>query len=190
MFYKKKNFKFIVVSFVVFLSGCQVSEGLKVFNGFDMKKSETYIDTTDSENISRVRFIGNITGTSIKQEGEEAYRYIVPHTWRGFYNDTKDIGMPKVSNRKADYEDYYFEIKVKAVPTTFFIGTDQTYRGRCMQEIGVNLASGKDYDINFVTDTKKGICIINVNEVIKDESTGAYTLKPVEFEKVKPSYIK
>ncbi|CUZ03086.1 hypothetical protein [Serratia marcescens] len=163
-----------VMASIFLISGCSV------LNGFKVKGVETYQEPTDVKNISRVRFISNVTGTRIKPLGSESYNSLVYYGVWGHYNSTRDIGIPKISYRKSDYEGYYYEVKVKSGVAEFIINTDSTFRGVCMTRFEFVLLSGKDYDINFNANESRDSCRLYVSEIARDESTGLLVLKPVE----------
>lgn len=168
----------LVVSSAVALTGCAMFKSANKA-GFPT----TYVEPTDTSNTARVRFISNITGTGIKPPGSNLSYVIVYHGIFGFYNQTQDIGMPKITYRKNDYKGYYFEIKALAGATEFHIRTDPTLRGSCHARFIVDLVKGRDYDINFDTSESKSSCKLHVSEIVKDDGTGVYILKPVDFVK-------
>ena len=173
----KKNI-FLIVS-VLLISGCSV------FNGFNVKKPKTYEEPTDRSDVSRVRFIGNITGTGVRTFGSEYYDSLVYDGVWGHYNSTKDIGIPKIPYRKSDYDGYYYEVYIKAGRTRFIIRTDSTLRGSCLTMFEIELIKGKDYEINFNPNESRSNCILHTNEIIKDEKLGVYTFKKINVKDVK-----
>ncbi|CFQ63087.1 Uncharacterised protein [Yersinia frederiksenii] len=138
----------------------------------------------EGNNIARIRFVSNVTGTSIKAKEDNIDRELVPHTALGFYNDTRDISMPKLSYRQQDYKSYYFEVRVKPQPIIISITTDATFRGQCQMSVLFTPEAGKDYDVNFDTGERIGKCIFHLNQIVTDPSTSVAILKPVQFKKV------
>ncbi|MFJ5373007.1 hypothetical protein ACIPTP_10760 [Pectobacterium versatile] len=171
----------ILISATISLSGCRAIE-----NSFADRP--IYQEPSDTQNVSRIRFIKNIRGTQIKQKGySKTYTQITPFSWRGHINATRDIGMPKISYRKDDYNDYYFETRIKSVPTLIYIQTEATSRGSCHSMFFIKPEAGKDYDMNFDITTDRSRCFMHFNEVVKDGTSGIYILKPAPY-KISPSF--
>lgn len=174
MFFKKFKLVMIVCALTPFISGCSILKGL------EMRTPETYKEPTTLTDVSRVRFIGNVTGTGIRPYPSEDYYSLVYHGVWGYYNSTKDIGMPKISYRKSDYEGYYYEVYVKSGRTRLIIRTDATLMGTCTVMFEVKLEKGKDYEFNYDPHASRDSCVLHANEIVKDESMGVYTLRMIE----------
>lgn len=169
-----------LITLCLFLSGC------KSFGGLIKSKHDALVYSEPSqstEQLARIRFVGNVTGTSLVQKSDTVKKdhYLVPHTMLGFYNETRDIGMPKISYRPQDYKGYYFEIRVKPEPTYVNIMTDYGSYGRCSTTFLINPEPGKDYDFNYDQNENNRICIPHFNEIVKDPTTGVTVLKPATF---------
>lgn len=136
--------------------------------------------------ISRIRFVSNITGTAITLKEDNIARDLVPHTALGYYNDTRDIGMPKLSYRPQDYKGYYFEIRVKPQPMIIRIYSDKTDQGSCSAAFLVVTEAGKDYDVNLDPHEKFTKCVFHFSEIITDPTTGVVILKPLPFKMANP----
>ncbi|WP_315707759.1 hypothetical protein [Brenneria uluponensis] len=175
--YMAKILHFILILAAISLSGCKAIE-----NSFGDRP--IYQEPSDTKNVSRIRFIKNIRGTEIKQKGySKTYTNITEFSWRGYVNKTRDIGMPKISYRKDDYNDYYFETKIKSVPTLIYIQTESTVAGSCHGMFFIKPESGKDYDMNFDITESRTKCIMHFNEIVKDGTTGVYILKPAPYKR-------
>lgn len=166
---------------------CSCLAGCRSFGelGKSARDPLVYSEPTQSdENISRIRFVSNVTGTCIVQKShtDRKERCLVPHTMLGFYNETRDIGIPKITYRPQDYKGYYFEIKIKSEPTFVFIKTDNGPRGRCMTNFLIKPEPGKDYDFNYDQYENKKICVLHFNEITRDPTTGVTLLKPASYE--------
>ncbi|WP_312118305.1 hypothetical protein [Pantoea vagans] len=166
---KYLSFTFLSISL---LSGCSA------FN----YSAPLYKDPVgEKSNLARIRFIGNVTGTSISTKENTADQQLVPHTSFGYYNDTRDIGMPKISYRQNDYKNYYFEVYAKPGQTIFHILTDDTDQGSCSTSALVNLEAGKDYDVNFDAHEQFTKCVFHFSEIVTDPATGVKILKAKPF---------
>lgn len=176
--FKKFKLTLVICILASLISGCSLLKGFKV------RQPTTYKEPTVLSDVSRVRFIGNVTGTGVRPFGSEYYDGLVYHGVWGHYNSTKDIGMPKISYRKSDYEGYYYEVYVKSGRARFLIKTDATLMGTCMAMFEVKLEAGKDYEFNYDPHASRDSCILHANEIVKDEKMGAYTLKKIETKDV------
>ncbi|NPE62551.1 hypothetical protein HKX68_05935 [Dickeya dadantii] len=163
----------------VFVTGCK-SLNYKVNSA---KDPSVYQEPIGVDKISRIRFVSNVTGTSIIQKSDVNMRrkYLVPHTFLGFYNETRDIGMPKISYRPQDYKNYYFEVKVKPEPTYIYIYTDNGINGVCTTGFIINPEAGKDYDVNYDPNQNSKVCVFHFNEIVSESSSGVTILKPAPF---------
>ena len=142
----------------------------------------------EGDNIARIRFVGNVTSTSIKTKEDGINRDLVLHNKLGFYNETHDIGMPKLSYRQQDYKSYYFEIRVKPQPMVLTLTSDNTNKGFCTISVLFSPEKGKDYDINFDTHEQFTQCKLHLNQIVTDPSTGVPILKPAPFKRVPMLY--
>ena len=169
----KKCLPFTFLS-VALLSGC---------SAFNYSAPLYHDPVGEKSHLARVRFIGNVTGTSISTKGNSTFQELVPHTSFGYYNDSRDIGMPKISYRQQDYKSYYFEVLAKPGPTIFHIITDETDQGHCSMSALVNLEAGKDYDVNFDAHEQFTKCVFHFSEIVTDPATGVKILKAKPFKK-------
>ncbi|WP_159077935.1 hypothetical protein [Dickeya sp. Secpp 1600] len=174
-----------IVCSLVALTLCAYVTGCKTLNYTvsGPKDPRVYKEPVGFDKTSRIRFVSNVTGTSILQKSDSNItpRYIVPHTFLGFYNETRDIGMPKISYRPQDYKGYYFEVKVKAEPTYIKIYTDNGVNGYCGTSFIINPEPGKDYDINYDPNQNNKVCVFYFNEIVRESSSGVTVLKSVPF---------
>lgn len=176
----------IMLTFCLFLTGCRSFGEL----GGRAQDPVVYSDPADSSgNVARIRFVGNVTGTSIRQKSNPGLKnhYLVPHTMLGFYNETRDIGIPKLTYRPQDYKGYYFEIKIRSEPTIINIATDAGPRGYCVTSFLITPEAGKDYDLNYDQRENSKICVLHFNEIVRDPTTGVTVLKPAPYQ-VKKKY--
>lgn len=138
-----------------------------------------------SESVARIRFVGNVTaGTSLLQKSNPGPKnhYFVPYTMLGFYNETRDIGIPKLTYRPQDYKGYYFEIKIRSEPTIVNIATDAGPHGYCVTSFLITPGAGKDYDLNYDQKENSKICVLHFNEIVRDPTTGVSVLKPAPYQ--------
>lgn len=168
------------ICFLVVLVLCIGVIGCKSLNKDPFLYKEP-VATTDK--ISRIRFVGNVTGTSIEQKSDSnrVLKNLVPHTMFGFYNETRDIGIPKIAYRPQDYKKYYFEVKVKSEPTYIQIDTDSGINGMCMTGFIIHPEPGKDYDLNYDPNEDNKVCVFHFNEIVRDPSSGVMILKSASF---------
>ncbi|QZN96011.1 hypothetical protein [Symbiopectobacterium purcellii] len=182
-----KYYSVIMLTFCLGLTGCQSFAEL----GRQERNIPVYKDPPQSsENLARIRFVGNVTGTSLLQKSDvpQEERDLVAHTMLGFYNDTRDIGIPKLSYRPQDYKGYYFEIKVKPEPTLIKISTDVGPNGACHTVFLITPEAGKDYDLNYDQKENKKVCVMHFNEIVRDATTGVTVLKPAPYRAKKYQY--
>lgn len=182
-----KYYSVIMLIFCLGLTGCQSFAEL----GRQDRNIPVYKDPPQSrENLARIRFVGNVTGTSLLQKSDvpQEERDLVAHTMLGFYNDTRDIGIPKLSYRPQDYKGYYFEIKVKPEPTLIKISTDVGPNGVCHTVFLITPEAGKDYDLNYDQKENKKVCVMHFNEIVRDATTGVTVLKPAPYRAKKYQY--
>lgn len=165
----------------VALAGALLLSGCAAFN----YSEPVYQDPVgEGDNVARIRFIGNVTGTSITTKDNTTSRNLVPHTSFGYYNDTRDIGMPKLTYRPQDYQGYYFEVRAKPLPTVLHIVTDRTDEGTCGMSVLIFPEAGKDYDVNFDAHEQYTKCVFHFNEIVTDPATGVKVLKARPFKKL------